>query len=128
MFDANNKSHLEDQLVEAITRVDSNFEREYAIFLTGDSLIQIMENDFQRELIELSEKASTLVACRVSPKQKLEVVKLVRKFKPNVRTLAIGDGANDVNMISGAHVGVGIMGLEVFFFQLKKGGASCKCC
>lgn len=28
------------------------------------------------------------------------------------RTLAIGDGANDVNMITEAHVGVGIKGLE----------------
>ena len=30
---------------------------------------------------------------------------LVRKEKPNVITLAIGDGANDVNMITAAHVG-----------------------
>ena len=28
-------------------------------------------------------------------------------------TLAIGDGANDVNMITAANVGVGIKGLEV---------------
>ena len=27
-------------------------------------------------------------------------------------TLAIGDGANDVNMIVGAHVGVGLRGVE----------------
>lgn len=27
-------------------------------------------------------------------------------------TLAIGDGANDVNMITAAHIGVGIAGLE----------------
>ena len=27
-------------------------------------------------------------------------------------TLAIGDGANDVNMILAAHLGVGISGLE----------------
>lgn len=27
-------------------------------------------------------------------------------------TLAIGDGANDVNMIVAAHIGVGITGLE----------------
>ncbi len=27
-------------------------------------------------------------------------------------TLAIGDGANDVNMITAAHVGVGIKGVE----------------
>lgn len=27
-------------------------------------------------------------------------------------TLAIGDGANDVNMIQRAHVGIGIFGME----------------
>ena len=27
-------------------------------------------------------------------------------------TLAIGDGANDVNMITEAHVGVGLKGIE----------------
>ena len=31
---------------------------------------------------------------------------------PDKTTLAIGDGANDVNMITAAHVGVGISGLE----------------
>jgi len=37
---------------------------------------------------------------------------MVRDSKPKVSTLAIGDGANDVNMITAAHVGVGIKGLE----------------
>lgn len=37
---------------------------------------------------------------------------LVRKEKPEVSTLAIGDGANDVNMIRAAHVGIGIKGVE----------------
>lgn len=32
--------------------------------------------------------------------------------KPGASTLAIGDGANDVNMITAAHVGVGIRGVE----------------
>lgn len=48
----------------------------------------------------------------MSPKQKQEIVQMVRDAKPEAVTLAIGDGANDVNMISGAHVGVGIKGLE----------------
>jgi phospholipid-transporting ATPase len=48
----------------------------------------------------------------VSPKQKQEIVQMVRDNKPDAITLAIGDGANDVNMISGAHIGVGIKGLE----------------
>jgi phospholipid-transporting ATPase len=37
---------------------------------------------------------------------------LVRTTNPLVSTLAIGDGANDVNMITAAHVGVGIRGVE----------------
>lgn len=73
----------------------------------------MFDNGLEGDLIQLSEKAISFVACRVSPKQKVEIVKLVRQYKPGVRTLAIGDGANDVNMISGAHVGVGIKGLEV---------------
>jgi phospholipid-transporting ATPase len=35
-----------------------------------------------------------------------------KKIAEGVTTLAIGDGANDVNMITAAHIGVGISGLE----------------
>jgi phospholipid-transporting ATPase len=35
-----------------------------------------------------------------------------KKITEKVTTLAIGDGANDVNMITAAHIGVGISGLE----------------
>ena len=37
---------------------------------------------------------------------------MVRDRFPDKVTLSIGDGANDVNMITTAHVGVGISGLE----------------
>jgi len=37
---------------------------------------------------------------------------VMRERFPEKRTLSIGDGANDVNMITTAHVGVGIAGLE----------------
>jgi phospholipid-transporting ATPase len=53
-----------------------------------------------------------VIACRVSPKQKAEIVTMVRNNNPTLTTLAIGDGANDVNMITAAHVGIGISGLE----------------
>jgi len=52
-----------------------------------------------------------VVCCRVSPKQKALVVKLV-KDGVDAMTLAIGDGANDVSMIQAADVGVGISGEE----------------
>ena len=39
------------------------------------------------------------------------MVQLIRKSTGKI-TLAIGDGANDVAMITQAHVGIGIRGLE----------------
>lgn len=64
------------------------------------------------EFIDLCEKANVVLACRVSPKQKAEVVLMVKERHPDKSGLAIGDGANDVNMINAAHIGVGIAGLE----------------
>lgn len=53
-----------------------------------------------------------VLACRVSPKQKADIVRMIRFQHPEKTTLAIGDGANDVAMILAAHVGVGILGKE----------------
>ncbi len=53
-----------------------------------------------------------LVVYRSSPAQKADIVKYVRNARKDQITLAIGDGANDVNMIESAHVGIGIMGKE----------------
>ncbi|XP_041417491.1 phospholipid-transporting ATPase IK isoform X2 [Xenopus laevis] len=61
--------------------------------------------------VDLASQCQTVICCRVTPKQKSMVVKLVKKHK-NATTLAIGDGANDVNMIKTADIGVGISGLE----------------
>ena len=64
------------------------------------------------EFIDLCEGSNVVLACRVSPMQKAEIVKMVRNRNPEKTTLAIGDGANDVSMIQEAHVGVGIAGKE----------------
>eukprot|EP00760_Papus_ankaliazontas_P007334 PhM_4_TR1332/c0_g1_i1/m.48657/K14802/DRS2, ATP8A; phospholipid-transporting ATPase len=66
----------------------------------------------RRRLYEVVCQCSTVVCCRVSPRQKADVVELVRSFDHEAITLAIGDGANDVPMIQAAHVGVGISGME----------------
>ncbi|KAJ3960395.1 drs2 neo1 protein [Colletotrichum tropicale] len=62
----------------------------------------------------------SVICCRASPAQKALMVKTVRsqlRKKKGGRmgyglTLAIGDGANDLAMISASHVGVGISGKE----------------
>lgn len=40
------------------------------------------------------------------------MVSLIKSRQPNSTTLSIGDGANDVNMICTAHIGIGILGEE----------------
>lgn len=81
--------------------------------MSGDALIQIMKNPAMvQSIILLGSKSLSVLACRVSPKQKMEVVNMVRNAEPQAITLAIGDGANDVNMITAAHCGIGIKGVE----------------
>lgn len=53
-----------------------------------------------------------MICCRVTPKQKAEMVNLIKSRQPNSTVLAIGDGANDVNMICTANIGIGILGVE----------------
>ena len=69
--------------------------------------------ELEEMLFAVASHCEAVIACRVSPKQKAELVNLVRQnIVPEPVTLAIGDGANDVGMIQEAHVGVGISGKE----------------
>ncbi|XP_051794834.1 phospholipid-transporting ATPase IC [Acanthochromis polyacanthus] len=73
-------------------------------------------NDLEKEMrqidfVDMACECEAVICCRVTPKQKANVVSLVKKYKKAV-TLSIGDGANDVNMIKTADIGVGISGQE----------------
>merc|ERR1712226_890308 len=70
-----------------------------------------LEPDVRTDFLRLTQYCRSVLCCRATPKQKGEVVKLV-KNSLKVQTLAIGDGANDVSMIQVADIGVGISGLE----------------
>ncbi|NXK55777.1 AT8B3 ATPase, partial [Chauna torquata] len=65
----------------------------------------------EKAFVDLATSCQAVICCRVTPKQKALIVQLVKKHK-KATTLAIGDGANDVNMIKTADIGVGISGLE----------------
>ena len=88
-------------------------EMELAIIIDGDSLEEVLKGgELQAVFVELALKATAVVCCRVSPSQKAGIVVMIKDACPDRRTLAIGDGANDVGMIQKAHVGVGISGQE----------------
>lgn len=63
-------------------------------------------------MLKTTDSVNVVLACRVSPKQKADIVWWIKKRFPDKKTLAIGDGANDVAMIASADVGVGIAGKE----------------
>ena len=87
--------------------------KKQAMIIAGASLLLVDRSDKLREIfLDISELVDVVLACRVSPKQKADIVRLIRNKHPNKTTLAIGDGANDVSMILAAHCGVGILGKE----------------
>jgi len=65
-----------------------------------------------RLLLDLTLNSQAVICCRVSPKQKQLVVRMIKKNIKGAITLSVGDGANDVAMIKEADVGVGIFGEE----------------
>lgn len=89
----------------------------FGLVVTGQALEYCLESTNKNKFLKIADKCKSVVACRVTPLQKREVVELV-KFKNKFNglaapvTLAIGDGANDVSMIKAAHIGVGISGEE----------------
>lgn len=91
---------------------EQNAER--AMMVTGKALAGITQSESsKRDFLKTAQDCSVLIACRVSPMQKAELVRLVREgVSPTPVTLAVGDGANDVPMIQEAQVGVGIAGRE----------------
>ena len=71
----------------------------------------IEDEELQNMFFHVAIRSKSVVCCRMSPKQKADVVAIF-KSRGKWITLAIGDGANDVSMIMEAHIGVGIKGRE----------------
>jgi magnesium-transporting ATPase (P-type) len=91
---------------------------ELALVVTGEALeIILADAHLSHLLMDIGRVCDAVIACRVSPSQKANIVAMVHALaKPHdaepPMTLAIGDGANDVGMIMEAQIGVGISGHE----------------
>ena len=118
-----NKEVLKETLFSAIHQFDYDLENIGAslmkpLFMIIDGAclsVALDDEEFEgcRELLsELSQRCRAVVACRVSPSQKRELVVFMNESRHLSRIMAIGDGANDVGMIKAADVGVGIHGQE----------------
>lgn len=94
-------------------RIDSSWPRQRALVVDGKTLTVILDprSGLTGLFLELTKTCSSVLACRATPLQKAYIVRIVKE-QLGMRTLAIGDGANDVSMIQIADVGVGIFGHE----------------
>ncbi|XP_041994278.1 probable phospholipid-transporting ATPase 7 isoform X2 [Salvia splendens] len=83
----------------------------FALIIDGKTLTHALEDDMNNVFLNLAICCASVICCRVSPRQKALVTRLVKEGTGKT-TLAIGDGANDVGMIQEADIGVGISGCE----------------
>jgi len=103
---------LQSSKKQELNGMDEDQQR--ALVIEGSALAHFLGDPVYEEILfSVASCCKSVIACRVSPKQKALLVNMVQDFvEPLPITLAIGDGANDVGMIQAAHVGVGISGLE----------------
>lgn len=108
----------EDMITRKISDISPKIKqnsrsKKQALIVGGSTLTTLYKTEaLQKSFVEMTDQCDVVLACRVSPKQKADIVNLIKNNYKEKITLAIGDGANDVNMIQQAHVGVGILGKE----------------
>ncbi|CAI9262076.1 unnamed protein product [Lactuca saligna] len=90
-------------------RITKAEPKDVAFVIDGWAL-EIALKYYRKAFTELAILSRTAICCRVTPSQKAQLVELLKSC--DYRTLAIGDGGNDVRMIQQADIGVGISGRE----------------
>jgi len=101
----------------------SDTSKHFSVVIDGKNLQNILSSKSSTDqLVKVFtfSQCEGVIFCRVSPQEKGDIVKLVKNsflsgYSTREKTrsiLAIGDGANDVNMIKIANVGVGVAGRE----------------
>ena len=103
------------EIMTEVVEISKNYvaiSKPKAFIVEGETLAVILSNmETELLLIQIVENCEAVICCRVTPKQKADVVGIVKKHLKKI-TLSIGDGANDVNMIQEAHIGIGLYGEE----------------
>lgn len=104
---------LEQTMAATLLDISQGSVAHSVVVVDGQTLAEIDGNETLALLFfDLVVLVDSVICCRASPSQKASLVKRVRTKVKKSLTLAIGDGANDIAMITDAHVGVGISGKE----------------
>ena len=89
-----------------------NYDDTYSIVIDGKTLSYYdnLSKEIKEKFVYILLNTKTAVCCRLTPKQKSQLSKLLKNKDKII--LSIGDGANDVPMIMESSIGVGIFGKE----------------
>ena len=101
------------EIVESVVLpMEARGAREVALVIDGAGLETVLRSPEYREVFaQIVSYCTSVICCRTSPDQKGSIVRLIRETQKCV-TVAVGDGANDCNMIQAANIGIGISGEE----------------
>ena len=112
IFETDDLQAKYDELSKKIKDLKSQGQK-ICLLVEGKAITKLLTlNELKIKIInDVMTKCESVICCRVNPKEKADVVRLVKENLGKI-TLAIGDGANDVNMIQEAHIGIGIYGQE----------------
>ncbi|KAG4265734.1 hypothetical protein FPRO06_01014 [Fusarium proliferatum] len=111
--------HLDDFATEGLQDLSAGSVHSVVV-IDGQTLAAVEKSpELSATFFTVMLQVNSVICCRASPAQKALLVSTVRsrlkKYHGKKRrglTLAIGDGANDLAMISASHVGIGISGKE----------------
>ncbi|CAI9301266.1 unnamed protein product [Lactuca saligna] len=94
-YDVHSAHKVLDEMPESMDAVFKAFEKMSKPWLTVINLLSINEialgDDIRDHFLQLAVNRSSIICCRVSPKQKALITRLVKKYTGKM-TLAIGDG------------------------------------
>jgi len=91
------KKQQQTELDEKKSKKDNMIN--FALIIEGSAISICLDPDLHEYLWKIIQKCRSLICCRCNPLQKAEVVKYVKGNTSDL-VLAIGDGGNDVNMIT----------------------------
>lgn len=82
------------------------------LILQGEVMVRMNFQVITEKIFKIIEFCEVVLCCRCSPRQKHDLIKNQIQQFPREISMAIGDGANDVDMINASHIGIGIRGLD----------------
>ena len=89
-------------------RLDWRHQSGPSLVISGLVISAVLKYPSQKlKLSEIATRCYSIVACRLSPVQKSQLITMIKQADNLNITCARGDGGNDVAMIQEAHVGLG---------------------